>query len=215
MCMRACVYMFVMWICVCVYCICSSLPIATVGFSQPELIHSLCMLLTTYCTHLGHTFTHKTVSNMEPYPHCIIYSEHPKSALYFQLLSSIHCCWHWSVNYWYMFYSYCLHTLNVMHMHKKDWLWYFDVECCADDLILSVCTYRLFQFLLNPLQLKESRQVSLVHTHTHTHTHTQTHKADPQSKSLGCHQDGHTNPVRHSSGAMSQCWQIHLGWVKS
>jgi len=60
-------------VCVCTYVVCmfatlheyisNILLAATVGFSQPELIHSLCMLLTTYCTHLGHTFTHKTVSS--------------------------------------------------------------------------------------------------------------------------------------------------------
>ena len=55
--------------CVHVYmCVCMTMlfrHIATVGFSQPELIHSFCVLLTTYCTYFGHTFTHETVSNLQ------------------------------------------------------------------------------------------------------------------------------------------------------
>ncbi len=37
-------------------------PAVVLGFSQSELVHSLVVLLSTYCTHLGHTFTHTVVS---------------------------------------------------------------------------------------------------------------------------------------------------------
>ena len=43
-----------------IHCI-SSFPV-TLNFSHVDLIHSLSVLLSTYCTYLGYTFTHKVVS---------------------------------------------------------------------------------------------------------------------------------------------------------
>ena len=40
------------------------LPYAVLlGFFQSELIHSLAVLLSNYCSYFGHTFTHNVVSN--------------------------------------------------------------------------------------------------------------------------------------------------------
>lgn len=45
-----------------------SIPLCTVtlSFSHVDLIHSLSVLLSTYCTYLGDTFTHKVVSLQNP-----------------------------------------------------------------------------------------------------------------------------------------------------
>ena len=43
-------------------------PSVTLDLSEVDLVHSLAVLISTYCTYLGYTFTHKVVSQ------CILFS---------------------------------------------------------------------------------------------------------------------------------------------
>lgn len=44
--------------------------LVALGFSQPELVHRLTILLSSYCIYLGHTYTHTVVST-HPHTHIV------------------------------------------------------------------------------------------------------------------------------------------------